>query len=67
MKQVIDYRKFRCRIFAKLQKAFYMVDTEIFLEKLNHYDTCSIKNDFLNHILQKQKRLFAVDEFSSKH
>ena len=26
-----------------------------------------LRINFLNHILQKQKRLFAVDEFSSKH
>lgn len=39
MKQVTYYQKFRCRIFAKLQKAFYIVDIEIFLEKLNHFES----------------------------
>ena len=58
MKQVTDYRKFRCRIFAKLQKAFYMVDTEIFLEKLNHYDTWSINNDFFKSYFTKTKTAF---------
>lgn len=58
MKQVTYYQKFRCRIFAKLQKAFYIVDIEIFLEKLNHYDACSIKNKFFESYFTETKTAF---------
>ena len=35
-----------------------MVDTEIFLEKLNHYDTWSINNDFFKSYFTKTKTAF---------
>ena len=46
IQKVLDDKKFACRIFIDLKKAFNTSSHNILLEKLNHYGIRGISNDW---------------------
>ena len=57
---------FACGILVDLQKAFSKVDHEILIQKLNHYGTRGVANNWFSSYLQNRSQYVSINGFSVK-
>ena len=54
-----------CGIFADLQKAFDTVEHDTLLWRLEHYDICSLANEWFKSYLSNRKQYVSVNSYDS--
>lgn len=57
---------YTCGIFVDLKKAFYTVDHSILLQKLQHYGTRGIVNNWFSSYLAGRSQITEVQSITSK-
>ena len=65
IKKYLDNDYFVCGVFIDLQKAFYTVNPEILLVKLDFYGICGLVNSCLKSFLENRKQYFNLPGHSS--
>ena len=64
IREQLDSGNFACGIFVDLQKAFETVDHDIFIQKLNHYGTRGVANNWFSLYIRSQ--YVSINVFNSK-
>ena len=54
-----------CSVFVNLQKAFYTVDHQILLAKLNHYGIHGVSNDWFKSYLSNCSQYVSINGYDS--
>ena len=65
--KALDDRKFACRIFIVLQKAFDTASHDMLLAKLNHYGIRGISNDWFRSNLSDRTQFVSINGFNSDY
>ena len=65
IRSALDNGKFACGIFVDLPKAFYTVDHEILLKKLEHYGIRGIGNSWFKSYLANCSQFVSISGFDS--
>ena len=64
IQKALDDGKFACVIFIDLEKA---IDTDILLEKLNHYGIRGITNDWFRSYVSDRTHFVSINGFNSDY
>ena len=67
IKNTLDNKRFGCGIFLDLRKAFYTVNHEILLKKLEHYGIRGIALSWFHSYLSNREQPVSVNGYSSRN
>ena len=65
IRKALDDGNVGCGVFADLQKAFYTVDHQILLAKLNHYGIRGVSNDWFKSYLSNRNQYVSINGYES--
>ena len=67
IQSALENNKFACEIFIDLEKAFYTVDHNMLLSKLNYYGITGIPNDWFQSYLSNRFQFISINGVNSDH
>ena len=65
IRKALDDGNIVCGVFVDLQIAFYNVDHQILLVKLNHYGICGVSNDCFKSYLSNRNKYVSINGYES--
>ena len=65
IRKTLDEGNIVCGVCGDLQEAFYTVDHQILLEKLNYYGICGVSNDWFKSYLSNCNHYGSINGYES--